>query len=209
MRLSIATLMFLGWMAGAVQAATVTYTTTTPIPAATTDWSSSLAFQQFNPSLGTLSSVTLKFTGVMNTVVTATNNSQSDSSGTAKTEIQITVQDNGGNLLAPTIDLFSPLLSYVLAPGQSTTSGQLIKTGNSSSLYSSADILAEFTGPGSIILPASTFSQTSLTNTGGNTYASQTSTASLTGQVIYEYAVPEPATLSLLALGGLALRRRR
>ena len=46
-------------VASPVWAATISYTTSTPIPSSTTDWTSSLTFQQFDPSLGTLTKVDL------------------------------------------------------------------------------------------------------------------------------------------------------
>jgi hypothetical protein len=68
-------------------------------------------------------------------------------------------------------------------------------------------------GNGNISLNASTFTQTLLANTGGNTAASQVTDANLTGNVIYTYTVvPEPSTFGLLALGLSALpllRRQR
>jgi hypothetical protein len=190
------------------------FATTTPISFTLTDWSSSLAFAKFNSALGTLNAVQLDLNGSLNTVITVTNDSLAPSSGTAKTELQVTVQDGGGNLIVPELDLNSPLYSYSLAGGGSVTSGTLTKTGTSSDQYTSAAVLAEFNGPGTIVLPASTFTQTWLTNTGGNTFASQVTHASLTGTVTYFYtSVPEPMSVlslaSMLLPVGLKLRRRR
>jgi hypothetical protein len=197
---------------GVASAYVISYTTSTPIGSTLTDWTGTLAFQKFNPSFGTLNSVTIGLSGSLSTVLTITNNSGESSSGTGKTEVQMTVQDAGSNLInTPQIDLFSPDYSYSLGAGGSTTSGTLTKNGTSSDLYTAAAVLSEFTGAsGNTVLNASTFTQTWLTNTGGNTFASQVTNASLTGTVTYDY-VPEPATMAMLGLGalGLAARRRR
>jgi hypothetical protein len=184
------------------------FTTSTPVPLTLTDWSSSLSFPQFSPSLGILKIVQIDLNGSLSTAITVTNSSPEGSSGTAKTELQMTVQDSGNNLIAPEIDMMSPNYSYSLGPGGSSTSGTLTKSGSSSDQYTASVVLAEFTGGGSIVLPAGTFTQTWLTNTGGNTFASQVTNASLTGTVTYFYELPEPTTICLLGLGGLALLRK-
>ena len=188
-------------------------TTTTPIPTTLTDFSSSLSFPQFNPALGTLLSVELDFSSSLSTTLSITNNSGTASSGTAKTGLQLTVQDGGSNLTAPELDLLSPIYSYSLAAGQGANSGTLIKSGSSSDTYTLAAVLSEFTGVGAISLNASSFTQTLLANTGGNTAASQVTDADLTGTVTYTYlAVPEPSTCTLAIaglMGLLALRGRR
>jgi hypothetical protein len=181
------------------------FATTTPIPLTLTDWTSSLAFPQFNPSLGTLLSVQLDLSGSFQTLITVTNTSNSSSSGTAKTEVMFTVQDAGNNLIAPEIDILSPSFAYSLPPSGFATSGLLIKNGSSSDLYTLPAVLAEFTGVGSVVLPASTFTQTLLANTGGNTFAGQSTNASLTGTVTYTYEVPEPGTLLLAGISALGL----
>ena len=194
------------------QALTLTYATSTPISSTTTDWVSSLAFQQFDSSIyGVLLSVELQLSSTFNSVLTITNSAASASNGTSKTEVQLTVQDVGGNLIAPTLDLLGPTFPYSLAPGASVTSGTLTKSGTSDNTYASVDVLNEFTGAGTFTLPASTFTQTLLANTGGNSAASQVTDASLTGTVTYTYAVPEPTSAALLGLGtlGLVARRRR
>ena len=187
------------------------FTTTTPIASTLTDWSSSLQFPKFNSALGNLTMVQIDLTGSMTTVLTVKNVSSTlPSSGNAKTEIRMTVQDSGGNLNFPEIDLLSSAFIFSnLGVGQTVTSGNLTKSGSSSDQYTAAAVLAEFTGPGTIALPANTFTLTWLTNTGGNTVASQVTSAQLTGTVTYSYEVPEPATMLLLSLGGLMLRKSR
>ena len=77
------------------------FTTSTPIPLTLTDWSLGLDFPKFNSALGTLISVELDLSGSLSTIITVTNSALSSSSGTAKTEVQYTVQDGGLNLIAP------------------------------------------------------------------------------------------------------------
>lgn len=189
--------------------------TTTPIPSTLTDWNGTLDFAQFDPSLGTLLSVKLDLSASMSTVVSVTNSSLSSSNGNAKTEVIFNVQDSGNNLAVDPIDLISSAFVYSLGPGDSTSSGVLVKSGNSSDTYTSAAVLAAFTGLGTISLDAWTFTQTLLANTGGNTAADQVTDAELTGTVTYVYeptAVPEASSVLMVALAGLgaaAIYRRR
>jgi hypothetical protein len=155
-----AAIVAVGGLSGLAQGATEgPLTTTTPIPATGTDWSSSLAFPQFNPSLGTLESVELILNGSFSTTITVTNTNAlgSSSSGTAQTELQISAQDAGLNLNTPELDLVSPTFPYSLAAGGSTTSGLITKSGTDDETYTAAGVLSEFTGLGSYALPASTF----------------------------------------------------
>jgi hypothetical protein len=118
----------------------------------------------------------------------------------------LTVQDAGLNLNAPELDLLTSAYPYSLSPGATTQSGILFKNGSDDETYTLPAILTEFTGVGSIVLPASTFTQTLLANTGGNTAASQVTQAQLTGTVTYTYnAIPEPASLVSLAIGLVSL----
>ncbi|MFO0946409.1 MAG: choice-of-anchor E domain-containing protein [Planctomycetota bacterium] len=127
------------------------------------------------------------------------------------------VQDSGNNLVDDPIDLISSAFVYSLGPGGSTSSGTLVKSGTSSETYTAAAVLAAFTGLGNITLDASTFTQTLLANTGGNTSADQVTSAQLTGTVTYYYeptAVPEASSVLMVSLVGLGAvgayyRRRR
>jgi hypothetical protein len=183
------------------------FTTTTPIPYMLTDWTGNLSFPMFDSSLGTLTEVDLALSGSMNTVLTVHNRSQVGvgSTGWAKTELQVSVVDASNLFALPQIDLYSPRFEYTLGPGDSTTSETLNKSASSNDQYSDPAVLAEFTGPGIIMLSASTFTQTMIANTGCNTDAWQVTQAELTGTVTYHYSVPEPSTIALLCTGAVGL----
>lgn len=189
------------------------FDTLTPVPSARTDWTSSLLFPKFDSSLGTLLSVQLAITASYDTVLTVTNTSPSGSSGWAKTELLLSVQNAGGALVEPVLDMLTSPYTFSLGPGQSVTSGTIHKQATSSDTYTAPDILAAFTGPGIITLNASTLTNALLGYTGGNTNASQTTYASVTGKVTYNYTtVPElPASLlaCIPAIGALVGRLRR
>ena len=87
------------------------FTTDTPIPLTSTDWSSSVPLTLFDPSLGTLQSVDLYVSSTLQTTLTVQNSADSASSGTAKTEVQVSVDGN------PALDFLSPAFSYSLARG--------------------------------------------------------------------------------------------
>jgi hypothetical protein len=191
---------------------TETFTTSTPVSSSLTDWNNTLAFQQFNSSLGTLNSVELTLSSGITTILTVQNMGTS-SHGGVKTEMTVMVEDAGNhfNLDVPQLDILSSRYTYNLGAGKSATSGLLSATGSySSEDYTLAAILNEFTGNGVIDLDASTYTTTDLSNTGGNTASSQVTDASLTGTVTYDYTAPiqvvdrapeEASTFSLLVLG--------
>lgn len=179
------------------------------IPSGLTDWSSSLVFPKFDSSLGTLTSVQFDLSSGMSTVLTVDNTAPSGTSGWAKTEVILTVQDPNGYFGSPQLDFMSPQFNFTLDANATVTSGTLTKTSSGSWTYSDAGTLAEFTGSGNISLSADTLTYAVISYTGGNAAAVQVTNAQATGTIRYFYDVPEPATMSLLTLGGLAMLRRR
>ena len=152
------------------------FATSTPIGYTLTDWTSSMSFPKFNSSLGTLTEVDLTFNAGMETTLTINNESDSGSSGSANTNVQISVKDPGNYFCPRRSIFFSPAYYYTLAGGDSTSSGLLTSTGSGTETLL-GDQVGEFNGPGTIVLPASTFTQTYLANTGGNTAADQVTDA--------------------------------
>ncbi|MGA2241613.1 MAG: choice-of-anchor E domain-containing protein [Verrucomicrobiota bacterium] len=212
--LAVALLLTTGTLA---QANTIAYDVSNPISSSLTDWTNNaFAFTQFNPSLGTLTSVLLSFDGGYSTTLTVTNLNAPPSSGTANTHIIFYVNDAGLNFASggKIFDMMSSDFSYSLGTGDSTTSGLMSdqSDGNNydpySHSYTSSIVLSEFTGTGDILLDAHTWTRSVLSNGGGNSSASQVTDAFLDGSVTYTYTpapVPEPSNLLLFGLGGLAL----
>ncbi len=189
------------------------------VPVIRTDWTNgTLSFPQFNPALGTLTAVTITLSGTLDTTLTVTNQGSSNSSGSATTEVQVSVLDTDNDLAgdSPQLDFFSASFPYRnLGPGDSVESGLLTAAETSTFGYTDAGTLGEFTGTGDISLTGSTVTYTLLRYTGGNTDATQVTSAGLDGLVTYTYSaiVPEPGTLWLalagLVFAGLAVAIRR
>lgn len=201
-------------LAANASAATISYATLTPQSSTLTDWMGSLAFPKFNPALGTLTQIQLEISATVHTTLTITNTGIDPSSGNAKTEVLISVVDPGNNFSPVGPDIIFPVggYGYSLAGGASVSSGLLTGSGSNTQDITNPTTLALFQGAGSVILNASTFTQTLLANTGGNTSANQVTDASADGTVYYFYdPVPEPASLGLLGTGAaiLLLRKRK
>ncbi len=191
--------------------------TSTPVPATLTEWNNPLEFSQFNPALGTLISVELNLSTTVSSTLVITNTSSSSSGSTAFTEVQITVQDPGNNLTVgnqPQLDVSTPNFSATIPGDSSVTSGVLTNSGSYSTTLTQASILSEFTGTGNVTLNAGTFTQAYTSDTTGDTDASETTEASLTGNVTYNFdptPTPEPSSLALMLVGfsALGLRARK
>jgi hypothetical protein len=215
-------------MCGIASASTLEETFTGSATTTTqTDFAGLLSATQFNPAWGTLTGVEIDLTSNATTSITITNtDSTSNSSGSVQTKIQIFAQDAGNNLNGGVFSTGGGELAFCL-PGACGFGGQTFSLGANSSVnyggltgnqsqsasYTLAAILAEFIGTGTETLHTNTLTGTVLTTAGGNTIAAQSTTANITGDVIYTYNsnAPEPATLFLMgsALVGVGVLRKR
>lgn len=229
--LSISGLLLAG-MSLAANAQTITLGPQTV--SAATDFTGSFFFTKFNPALGTLNSVFLTLGDSLTTTLTVTNSSGTSSSGNTTTSLQGGIADSGttfthpGNVLTASGGIFNLIdfettnpAGYNLAGGGSTVLHPPTKTGSAGSApqFTDAGTLGYFTGAsGTAQLNYLTFTSTNLSNTGGNTAATQTTNDSLSAIVQYNYTpasttTPEPGTWAMLVAGAstglVALHRRR
>jgi hypothetical protein len=231
-------LLALGGMAllyvGLSQAATIAYTAS--YPATATDYTATLSLSQFDPSLGTLTEVSLQLAGTQTiTELTLTNTASSaetfEFDSTAK--FYASANSAGTTLLstgAP-FAIFDATLTLGAVGGGSCNFGDPTTPVNCSAieyanggapitdtLNASANIftsLGGYIGTGTFNQTFHTLTGTAFSGGGGNINPVQTTNASLLATVTYTYdtapSTPEPATLFLMgsALVGVGFVRRR
>lgn len=200
----------------------------------------------FDSGLGTLLSVTIGATYGFNSTVTVANSAASSSSGNVRTEsaagfgssvapINVAIQNlidslgpltiGGTSLNAAAFDSLGTRSNYSLAPGHSTTATSNASTVTIAPVTDSnaADLLGfQAAGGGLFDVLFNTATGTSLSNTGGNTGATEKTTATGTLNLYYTYTpappptptptpspVPEPGAIALLgtALLGFGMLR--
>lgn len=195
-------------------AATVSYSST--FPSTQTDFSSPLAIQQFDPTLGSLTSLSITLAGSATGTGTLKNNNTTTKSYTVNLANDLTLTDPLSNTLAEILPLFSASISVAGNGGTGTASGT--GTATVTNAYSDVPTLLEFTGVGSLSANiagsgASGFSGAS------NTNFSATTASGGTVSITYNYTptvvtgTPEPATMgllgsALLGLGFLKFRKK-
>jgi len=204
----------LGGVAGFMtsgHAATIPYTQSFPL--SNGNWNGNFTIPQFNSALGNLTEVDFTMDGSVVGNVTATNTDVAPEDITTNIAANLYLKNPGG---ATTIVLSAPdwttTDTAVPVGGNVTHNNENAVDPETNSYFpANGTKFTQFIGAGSISLPVNAQDATSA-SAGGNVDASLASESSADVEVDYQYtpAVPEPATLGLVLIGGsLAMSRRR
>ena len=189
---------------------------------ADTGWSNSVSLPKFDSSLGTLDHIEFTITGTVSGW-SGYENLKVDGVNTITTNLQasLTLQRPNASLLvvalpavtntAPNVPQYDGVTDWAGTSGGtygSSTSPVTASKTESNTSYSPSDFTL-FTGTGNITLPVVAVGISTATDTEGNVASTFVTQAGACASVQYFYEVPEPMTMSLLALGGLAVVRRK
>lgn len=195
------------------------------IPTAPTNWAGAFSVSQFNPTLGTLTSVQYTLTGTVDGSAAYENTAPTAEDITLNLSAEINVDTPGGGSIAVTVTPLATVTESATAfdtvfdfDGTSgSTLGGLTDTDTASATLVTG--LAPFIGLGNIILAAEAVANSNGSGS-GNLITQFTSSANATLMIEYFYdllppppSVPEPMSMSLigaglLGLGGLMRRKK-
>lgn len=199
--------------AGSAQAVTVTETAVLPL--SDVEIGGTLSVAQFDPNLGTLTSVTFSITGAIASILGVTSNSAGTVTGNAFTSVDFNLTSAVLGLTTnPAFSVLASTGAVTLGPGESA----LFPVTASSTISDTLAPSAAFIGNGTIDLDFLTSTSFGGSGFGGDITISQATDAGLMFEITYEFddsvVVPLPASAPLLAgaaglLGLLSLRRAR
>jgi hypothetical protein len=193
-----------------------------------TDWSQGLSIPQFNPSLGTLTSVTVELSGGLNVTLEAENTSPNGTGGITMLETlswsgtTITgtpIVSNRYVISTPDFPNYQPLGVYDgtfdYAGSSAFSETWSLTAFDTTTTYVDPSVLADFIGTGELSGNFASTANLSVWESGSGGWTASTST-SMEANVTYTYTpppapLPEPAgpMTTMLAGGPLCLMRRR
>ncbi|MBI9018510.1 MAG: PEP-CTERM sorting domain-containing protein [Phycisphaerae bacterium] len=203
-------------MACAANAATVSYSGS--VVKQTTDWTDTVSIQKFDPALGTLNSIAFELTGKVEGNVGYENLSPTASTIKMKLAALIVLQRPDTSdiwFVAPNDTVSESSSGFDQLADLDGDSGSkfygLAGRKTSSTVSATAADIALFTGTtatDTIDLTVDATSASSGSGSGNLLLWFQTDAAADV-KVTYDYTVPEPTTIGLLAVGGMLFIKRR
>lgn len=208
-------------LAGAADATTVSYTSNTVGPQATSFFDLPVTLQQFDPALGTLQSIKITLLGTVSGNLQAESLDNSAATLLAQLSTLLTLSRPDSSALVSTTASSSQSFNASAYDGtidfggtSGFSSGPLSSSSSNAITLTSASDLSLFTGTGSIAALLTALGASSVSGA-GNIISQIATNAAGTATIEYTFltdGVPEAATWAMMVVGfgfaGSALRRR-
>ncbi len=172
----------------------------------TTDLAENISFNKFDPSLGTLTGVTIESAGsVDNSTLVLTNDAANNNTFSYSSSISMILEVLTGSGNFNTVFTNMPLAGtgglITLPAGASTQNlGPVASTSATATISVAASDLSQFVGTGQNNMTCRTFTGSNMSGGGGNISYVQVTDARCFGKIIYTYTPSSPSQVTDLAL---------